>query len=62
MAKDKNWIQKMHMDEGALHRKTNTPLNKKISQSKIDKLKKTKKTKKQITLAKTFEKMRKRKA
>jgi len=65
MAK-KNWIQDMHMDKGALHRKTGTPKNENIPQHKIAKLKRKKdittKTKRQLALKDTFENMRKRRA
>ena len=60
--KDKNWIQKMHMNKGALRRKTNTPEGENISQGEINKLPKTKKTKKQITLARNFANMNKGRA
>ncbi len=32
---DPNWIEHMHMDKGALHRKTGTPMGRNISPGKM---------------------------
>ena len=61
MAKDKKWIQKADIKEGALSKKLGVPEDKNIPMSKLEKAKKSSnpKTRKQANLAITFKKMAK---
>lgn len=56
-----NWIQKIGMKKGALHKDLNVPQDKKIPQKKLDKALKSSNTtlKKRAVLAKTLEKLHK---
>ena len=56
MAKDKNWIQKMHMKKDALRDTTKTPKGKNITKKALDKASKSSNptTRKRAALAKTF--------
>ena len=56
MAKDKKWIQKMHMKKDALRDTTKTPKGKNITKKALDKASKssTPTTRKRAALAKTF--------
>lgn len=57
--KDKKWIQKANIKEGALSKKLGVPKDKNIPMSKLNKAAKSSnpKTRKQAALAKTFKKM-----
>ena len=56
MAKDKKWIQKMHMKKDALRDTTKTPKGKNISAKALNKASKSSNstTRKRAALAKTF--------
>ena len=63
MAKDKNWIAKaVSKGKGALHRELNVPEGQKIPAKKMAKAAKSKspKIQKQVSLAKTLGKLRKK--
>ena len=56
-----NWIEKMHMKKGALHRELNVPEGKKIPEKKIEKAEKSKNPteRKRAMLAETLKNMHK---
>ena len=56
MAKDRKWIQKMHMKKDALRDTTKTPKGKNITKKALDKASKSSNptTRKRAALAKTF--------
>ena len=60
MAKDKNWIEKMHMKKGALRETTKTPKGKNITKKALAKASKSSNptTRKRAALAKTFRSFR----
>lgn len=60
-SKDKNWIQKANIKEGALSKKLGVPVEKDIPMYKLKKAEKSKNatTRKQATLAMTFKKIAK---
>jgi|TARA_Y100001947_G_scaffold91005_1_gene77739 hypothetical protein len=62
MAKDKNWIQKMHMKKDALRDTTKTPKGKNITKKALDKASKSSNstTRKRAALAKTFRSFRRK--
>jgi len=62
--KDKNWIQGAVKRPGALRKKLGVAKGKKISASQLDKAAKSKNptTRRQANLAKTFQKMNRRRA
>lgn len=56
-----NWIQRIGMKKGSLHKDLNVPLDKKIPKKKLDKAAKSSNPtlKKRAVLAKTLEKLNK---
>ena len=56
-----NWIEKMHMKKGALHRELNVPEGKKIPEKKLEKAEKSKNPteRKRAMLAETLKNMHK---
>jgi len=62
MAKDKKWIQKMHMKKDALRDTTKTPKGKNISAKALNKASKSSNstTRKRAALAKTFRSFRRK--
>ena len=62
MAKDRKWIQKMHMKKNALRDTTKTPKGKNISAKALNKASKSRNptTRKQASLAKTLKGFRRK--
>ena len=56
-----NWIEKMHMKKGALHKELNVPEGKKIPEKKLEKAEKSKNPteRKRAMLAETLKNMHK---